>query len=138
MVARLLSLADVVLFRYLAASIAALTFDIGTFLALLVLGTPAGPAAALGYAVGVVVHWLISSRAVFSAAVAARGGERTRQKAGFVISALLGLALTTAIVSGGSGLGFDPRIAKLLAVGASFALTWLLRSRLVFAAGQTA
>jgi putative flippase GtrA len=134
MLARLQALVSGVLLRYLAASVAALAVDVGSFLALLALGTPAGPAAGLGYGLGVVAHWLISSRAVFANAVAPRGPERTRQKAGFVVSALLGLALTTAIVGGGTAVGLDPRLAKLIAIAASFTLTWLLRSRLIFAA----
>lgn len=119
--------------RYLVASLAALAADIGCFLALLQLGLAAAPASAMGYGVGIVAHWLLSSRAVFADQVAARGAQRTRQKALFVGSALAGLALTTAIVGLGTALGLDPRLAKLAAVAASFALTWLLRQRVVFA-----
>ena len=64
--------------------------------------------------------------------VAERGPTRTRQKALFVGSALAGLALTTAIVGLGDLAGIDPRLAKLAAIGVSFVLTWLLRSRMVF------
>lgn len=120
------------LVRYFAASIGALAVDMGSFLALLELGIPAAPAAAMGYAVGIVAHWLFSSRAVFSDSVAAHGPQRTRQKAMFVVSALLGLSLTTLIVGTGAALGLDPRLAKLFAIGASFTLTWLLRSRIIF------
>ena len=124
--------ADLVFLRYIAASAFALAVDMGTFMALLALGNPAAPAAAAGYGLGIVAHWLISSRAVFTAGVAERGPERHRQKVLFVGSALAGLALTTAIVGLGTALGLDPRVAKLLAIGASFTLTWLLRERVVF------
>lgn len=124
--------ADLVFLRYIAASAFALAVDMGTFMALLALGNPAAPAAAAGYGLGIVAHWLISSRAVFTAGVAERGPERHRQKVLFVGSALAGLALTTAIVGLGTALGLDPRLAKLLAIGASFTLTWLLRERVVF------
>lgn len=120
--------------RYLAASVVALGFDMGSFLVLLALGLPAAPAAALSYSLGIVVHWFISSRAVFVTGVAERGPARTRQKAMFVASALVGLALTAGIVGLGSALGLDPRLAKIAAVGVSFAATWLLRARIVFAA----
>lgn len=120
--------------RYLAASVVALGFDMGSFLVLLALGLPAAPAAALSYSLGIVVHWFISSRAVFVTGVAERGAARTRQKAMFVASALVGLALTAGIVGLGSALGLDPRLAKIAAVGVSFAATWLLRARIVFAA----
>lgn len=120
--------------RYLAASVVALGFDMGSFLVLLAAGFAAAPASALSYSLGIVVHWFISSRAVFTAGVAERGPARTRQKALFVASALIGLALTAGIVGLGSALGLDPRLAKIAAVGVSFAATWLLRARIVFAA----
>lgn len=128
----LLRLTDVRLIRYGLSSVAALAVDMGLFLALLASGLAAAPASALGYSIGIVTHWLISSRAVFVGRVAERGPDRTRQKALFVGSALVGLALTTLIVGAGELAGFDPRLAKLVAIGASFAATWLLRSKIVF------
>lgn len=121
-----------VFLRYIGASAVALGVDMATFLALLSLGLPAAPAAAVGYGIGIVAHWLVSSRAVFVGQVAVPGPQRHRQKALFVGSALAGLALTTAIVGSGSAVGIDPRLAKLVAIGASFTLTWLLRNRVVF------
>lgn len=129
---RIAALANAVLVRYLAASALALGVDMGSFLALLALGIPAAPAAAAGYSLGIVAHWLLSSRAVFTQGVAERGPERTRQKALFVGSALFGLALTTGIVGVGDGLGLDPRLAKLAAIAASFTATWLLREKVIF------
>jgi putative flippase GtrA len=132
-------LRDVRLVRYLAASALALAVDIGTFLALLAVGVLPAPAAAAGYSLGVLTHWLVSSRAVFSDTVAPRGHhQRTRQKALFVISAFAGLALTTFIVGLGDAAGIDPRAAKAIAIVASFTLTWLLRSRVVFRAAEAA
>ena len=125
---------DSVFLRYIAASAAALGVDMGLFLGLLALGLPAAAAAAAGYTLGILAHWLLSSRAVFAEGVAAHGPERSRQKALFVGSAFLGLAVTTAIVGTGTALGVDPRLAKLAAIGASFTLTWLLRERVIFRA----
>lgn len=125
-------LTDIRLVRYLLASIGALAVDVGTFLALLSLGIWAAGASAVGYGLGICAHWVMSSRAVFIGNVASRGAARTRQKTLFVISALVGLGLTTAIVWAGDASGFDPRLAKLLAIGVSFVATWLLRSRVVF------
>ena len=34
--------------------------------------------------------------------------------------------------------GIDPRVAKIVAIAASFTLTWLARSKIVFRAGKTA
>lgn len=123
---------DVRFVRYMLASVGALAVDLGSFLAMLSLGVVAVGASALSYSFGILAHWLLSSRTVFHETVAERGIERTKQKAMFVISALLGLALTTAIVGGADMMGIDPRPAKLVAVGASFLLTWLLRSKIVF------
>lgn len=125
---------DIRLVRYLLASAVALGADLGSFLALYALGVFVPAAYAGSYSVGILVHWLISSRLVFSDTVAQRGLARTRQKAMFVISALLGLALTTAIGSGAVYAGIHPIAGKLAAVAASFTLTWLLRSRLIFRA----
>jgi len=118
--------------RYIAASAIALGADVGSFLVMLSFGVMATAASAASYSLGILVHWLISSRKVFADSVAERGMERTKQKALFVISALAGLALTTAIVGIGGLMGIDPRIAKLFAIGASFTLTWMLRSKVIF------
>lgn len=123
------------LLRYGFASVAALAVDMASFLALLALLVPATLASALGYGVGIITHWLFSSRTVFTDSVAERGPERTRQKVMFVASALIGLALTIAIVGAGEMAGLDPRMAKIFAVGVSFAATWLLRSKIVFRSG---
>ena len=128
----LVKLRDVRFVRYVLASVGALAVDVGSFLACLALGVAAAPASALGYSLGILAHWLMSSRAVFQDKVAAGGMARTQQKALFVISALLGLALTTAIVGMGDRSGLDPRVAKAGAIVVSFLVTWLIRSRIVF------
>lgn len=133
MVARLRRISEIRLLRYLLASAISLGCDMACFLLLLKLGMPPMPASALGYGLGIGAHWWCSSRAVFADSVADRGPERTRQKALFVISALAGLAVTALVVGAGAGLGIDPRLAKLAAIGVSFTLTWLLRRQVVFA-----
>lgn len=125
-------LRQVMLLRYLLASVGALAVDMGTFLALLALGTMPVVASALGYSLGIVAHWLLSSRTVFTDSVAQDRFTRTRQKALFVGSALAGLALTTLIVGAGTVMGIDSRLSKIIAIGASFSVTWLLRKRIVF------
>ena len=128
----LAKLRDIRFLRYILASVGSLAVDVASFLALMALAVAAAPASAVGYSLGIVTHWLLSSRAVFQDSVAQRGHARTRQKAMFVISALIGLALTTAIVASGVWAGIDPRLAKLVAIGVSFMVTWLLRSKIVF------
>jgi putative flippase GtrA len=138
MIARVLKMADVRLVRYGLASVGALAVDLGSFLALLALGAPAAAASASGYALGIVMHWLLSSRAVFADTVAERGPQRSKQKALFVGSAMIGLGLTTAIVGIADLAGMDPRIAKLVAIGASFTVTWMLRNKVVFRGSSAA
>lgn len=122
----------VTLLRYVIASVGALAVDYASFLALLAAHVSPAPASALGYSLGIVAHWLLSSRKVFADQLAPSGLARTRQKALFLASALVGLALTTLIVGTAARLGLDPRIAKLFAIVASFTATWLLRQRVVF------
>ena len=135
MIAKVIRIADMRLVRYGLASIGALAVDVGAFLLMLALGAPAVTASAFGYGLGIAAHWLLSSRAVFVDSVAARGAGRTRQKALFVGSAMVGLALTTAIVGLADLAGGDPRLAKFGAIAVSFAATWVMRSRIVFRAG---
>lgn len=125
-------LRQIVLVRYILASVGALAVDMGTFLALLSAGVLPVAASALGYGLGIAMHWILSSRKVFADQVAASGLQRTRQKAMFVVSALIGLGVTTVIVGAASAGGIDPRMAKLVAIGVSFTVTWLLRKRVVF------
>ena len=125
-------LRDIRFVRYVLASVGALAVDFGSFLALMAFGLAAAPASAIGYSLGIVAHWLMSSRAVFQDRVAQSGATRTQQKALFVISALVGLALTTAIVAAGDALELDPRLGKIAAIVVSFFVTWLIRSRVVF------
>jgi putative flippase GtrA len=99
---------------------------------LLRLEVPGGLAAFLGYSIGMVVNWLLLSRAVFGDSLAERGAARTQQKALFVISTLLGLGLTTVIVSIAAAVGFNLVITKGIAVVVSFTANWLVRKHFVF------
>ena len=119
--------------RYIGASLAALGVDFAIFMTALSLGVPPALAAALGYMAGIACHWLISSRFVFMAQVASDGTARRNQQGLFVLSALVGLGITTAIVGLGSRFGLDPRIAKGAAIVVSFQATYVLRKKVVFA-----
>ena len=120
--------------RYLGASVVALAVDLAVYFGLLDAGAAPSPAAAAGYGSGVVIHWLLSSRAVFAGGMAPRGLERTGRKALFVLSALVGLGLTVGIVSLATALGLHAAPAKLIATAVSFQGTYWLRRRLVFPA----
>lgn len=123
-----------VLARYLGASICALAADVGLFLLLLRAGVDAPAASAVGFSLGIAVHWYISSRLVFAETTAAAGADRWRQKGLFLLSAGVGMLLTVSIVTAGHLAGSDPRLAKLLAIGVSFATTYMIRRLFVFAA----
>ncbi len=118
--------------KYLIASGIALFVDMALFIQLIALSAVPAVASAVAYSVGIAVHWALSSRIVFPARVALARRRRTVQQTQFVASALIGLAITTAIVTGGSHLGLDPRLAKLIAVGVSFLTVWHLRNNHVF------
>jgi putative flippase GtrA len=118
--------------RYVCSSAVALCADTGSFLVFLKLGMTPALAAATGFMLGIGVHWVVSSRVMFAADVAAAGPERRRQQVLFVAAALVGLALTTVIVGGAAAYAFNPRWAKLVAVGVSFVTTSGLRHLFVF------
>ena len=122
-----------VFLRYVAVSVGALATDMGVFLALLEAGLPSISASAIGYSIGILAHWILSSRKVFQDRVSDKGtAARTQQKAMFLASALLGLLLTIAIVGAGTALGLDPRLAKIIAILISFLLTYALRNIVIF------
>lgn len=119
--------------RYVAVSAVALGIDIGVFLILIAAGALPALGSGLSYLVGMVAHWLLSSRLVFGAYLAQEGTGRTKQQGLFFISALAGLLITMVIVGAGDWMGLDPRLAKLVAVAVSFNATYLMRRKIVFA-----
>ena len=124
---------DKVYVRYIGASAVSLGVDFAMFMATLSIGVPPALAAACGYVLGILCHWAISSRLVFAAHLASSSAGRRQQQALFVLSALVGLGITTAIVGLGSHFGLDPRIAKGIAIVVSFQATYVLRKKVVFA-----
>ena len=120
--------------RYGLGSAIALGSDMGLFMVLLDLGVPPVAASAIGYSIGILIHWLISSRLVFAATAAPAGPARTRQKALFVLSALAGLAITTATMALAGIAGLMPFLAKLVAIVVSFQATYMMRKAFVFVA----
>lgn len=120
--------------RYALASVVALGCDLGCFLLLLGGGAQPIAASATGYSIGIVAHWLLSTRFVFAGAMHSAGLERVRQKGLFVATALLGLGLTTLIVGWGHALGMDARAAKGAAIVVSFLATYGARRMTIFRA----
>jgi putative flippase GtrA len=118
--------------RYMVVSFLALCTDMSAFFVALALGWGAVVASIAGYCAGIQLHWLLSSRWVFAGRLREKGGQRLGQQSMFVASALLGLALTTIVVAASQAAGMHPAIGKGIAIAASFCLTYLLRSAVVF------
>ena len=91
------------------------------------------PAAAgfAGYTAGLFLHWLISVRFVFTASAAR---PTHGQRLGFILSAVIGLAITTGLISTLSAVGIAPAIGKLTAIPVSFLTVYAIRKYGVFAA----
>jgi putative flippase GtrA len=120
--------------RYGIGSVLALGSDLALFMIMLRLGILPVAASALGYGLGIVVHWLVSSRFVFTDGTASTGPARTRQKGLFLGSALIGLGITTGIMTVAGMIGLLPIAAKLVAIIISFQATYALRKAVVFTA----
>ena len=120
--------------RYVLASLAALAVDAGLFLLCLMAGLPPVAASALCYGVGMLAHWLFSTRFVFDGAMASAGSDRRARKMLFIVTGLLGVFITMSVVGVGHWLGQDPRLGKLAAIAISFQATYMARRMLVFAA----
>ncbi len=117
--------------RYLAASVVSLAFDMAIFSTLVALSVGAALASAIGYCVGIVIHWLVSADFVFTGKKRS-GAALQLQQAMFAGSALIGLAITVVTVSMLSNAGVHAIAAKTVAVGISFIAVYIIRKWGVF------
>lgn len=119
--------------RYVAVSVFALGVDFSVFLALTHVGLfKASLAGVIGYAVGLVLHFVLSTSFVFER----RGLEKSRRRlfAEFAASGLVGVCITWAIIALAVDTIHLPAIVgKVLAVGISFVAVYLMRRTFVFA-----
>jgi putative flippase GtrA len=119
--------------RALAVSVLALALDFGIYALCLQVGLPALLAAIIGYLAGGVLQYVLCSLWVFSTAL-------KNDPLGFVaflVLALVGLGITEfVILIAHNGLGFDPYLAKIGAVGLAFTWNFLSRKYLLFRASQ--
>jgi putative flippase GtrA len=118
--------------RYLVVSAISLGVDLANFFLMLEVNVPAVQSSILGYVSGLAAHWLLSSRLVFADKMPSTLAAQGRQKLLFVISALMGLAITAAVIECGLRLGIKPGLSKLAAIAFSFHVTYLIRRRFVF------
>ena len=130
-VMRLLGLATQVS-RYTIVSVLALGLDFAVYMALADAGYPAMIAGVIGYAIGMGLHFLLSTRFVFKQKSAAKSDARLFTE--FVISGLVGLLITAAVIAVATGsFGLSVFVAKVFAVAFSFGAVFVLRRSVVFA-----
>jgi putative flippase GtrA len=117
--------------RYLLASVVALGCDVAVYFALVGMSLDTTFASALGYSIGIIVHWLISSQIVFVGKLR-EGTALHLQRALFAGSALLGLGITVGIVAMFTSMGSDALTAKIAAIIVSFIAVYATRKWGVF------
>ena len=117
--------------RYAVVSALALGLDFAVFLALNgAIGRPTLSGVA-GYACGIVLHYQLSRQFVFATADSAKSAHRRFGE--FVVSGLIGLVVTAAVIAAATGVGTSPIVAKIMAAGASFIGVYAIRRAIVFA-----
>ena len=120
--------------RYSAASALALALDFTVYLAFTGFGMSPPLAGVIGYAGGMILHYLLSTRFVFDAR--ATDKVHARLFGEFALSGLAGMGITAlviALATGAAGLAALP--AKVLAAGSSFLVVFAVRRAVVFAKG---
>jgi putative flippase GtrA len=121
---------------YFAASTAALALDTAAFSLLISQGLPLTMAAGLGFSLGLVLVYTLSTRHVFAQhRLADRRGEFTL----FALIGVAGLLLTEALLwLLVQRLGMAPLAAKLTTACGVFLFNFALRKRLLFTASRAA
>ena len=120
--------------RYSAVSALALGLDFVVYLALVGSGFAAPLAGAIGYAIGLTLHYALSARFVFDARATRKSDGRLFGE--FAMSGLVGLFITASIIAIATEmLHLGALAAKMLAAGASFLAVFLLRRSVVFGGG---
>lgn len=117
---------------YTIVSAVALGVDLVIFTGLARSGVRAAAAGIIGYAVGLLVHYILSVRFVFETEGSTKSG--LRRFAEFVVSGGVGILITWAIIAFSTEvLHFPALLAKAGAVGTSFIVVFILRKGIVFA-----
>lgn len=114
--------------RYSFASLLALGADMLLFTLLLHQGAEPVPATMAGYSLGLLLHWPLLARLVLARHGVIFLTRRRRQQRLFLLSGLIGLAISCLIVGLGTALGLPPHISRLTAIAAAFPIVcWLRR-----------
>jgi putative flippase GtrA len=118
--------------RYSVVSLLALMLDYGVYLSLASAGLRPFLAGTVGYSLGLLLHFILSTAFVFNAAAAGKPAARLFGE--FALSGLAGLIVTACVIAAAHDVaGLPPLPAKLLATVASFLLVYSLRRGIVFA-----
>ncbi len=117
--------------RYFGASVIALIIDIIIYSSAIFLSVAPSIASAIGYSVGIIVHWGMSSNFVFIGKKR-QGTKLQLQRILFAGSALLGLGITITTVQILTSADIGPLIAKMCAIIISFFTVYMVRKWGVF------
>lgn len=118
--------------RYALVSLAALALDFSLYLALTAASMNPVLAGVIGYATGMGLHYVLSTRFVFDAA--ATDKVHARLFGEFALSGVAGLAITALVIALATNvMGLPALLAKVLAAGISFLAVFALRRIVVFA-----
>jgi putative flippase GtrA len=121
---------------YFAASVAALALDTGVFSLALRLGVPLAVAACLGFSLGLMLVYTLSTRHVFAQH---RLAERRSEFALFALIGVAGLLLTEALLwLLVQRFGVTPLSAKLTTACGVFLFNFALRKTFLFTIPRTA
>ena len=119
--------------RYGLVSVAALGCDFMVFLALTKAGMQPAIAGMAGYTIGLLLHFCLSTLFVFDTSATRK--SRARLFSEFAVSGGAGLVLTAAVITIMTHRAHAaPVVAKITAVLVSFAVVFVLRRSVVFAA----
>lgn len=120
------------LMRYGIVSAMALGADMSIFLGLTwSSGVRPALAGVIGYSIGLILHFVLSTGFVFDAAAAGKSFQRLFAE--FAATGLAGVAITWSVIRTGTDvLALSPVAAKLLAIGLSFVAVFVLRRSFVF------
>jgi putative flippase GtrA len=119
---------------YLVVSVAALALDLAAYWLLLASFASATVPAAIGYSTGLVLHYALASRLVFSSNRDGSGfAAEAPTFAKYAATGIAGIVMTSAIVGVCSNvLGWSALAAKLLATLCAFVAVFLARKFIVF------
>ncbi|PKU25228.1 GtrA family protein [Telmatospirillum siberiense] len=121
--------------RYIVVSALCLGVDYGLYVVLIRLfGVTPVLATAAGYLTGLVVNYLLATRYVFTVGLLSH--NRLGEFAAYAATGIVGTAVSVGVVSGCERMGVNNiHVAKVLAVGISFATVYALRRYVLFQRG---